>query len=196
MVHTRLTLEIRHHRHVLVTLLKRRLVHAKTARRRHRTAALKAPFHRPVHHPGHLVPTQVQTPRHRRETRRAQPIDHQSLEQRRETRTRVRPRHPDRPHPVLRAPRPRHIRCQERPVLARRQMTPTATTCVVPLRVAAALWTTEGLHPAASDENPHLAGLKPTLDARHLPRTLDTQNPTVQVCVTHPTRLRHLHNQP
>ena len=39
-------------------------------------------------------------------------------------------------------------------------------------------------------------GLKPQLNARHLPRTLDAQNPTVQVCVSPRARLRHLHHQP
>ena len=56
--------------------------------------------------------------------RLAQPVNDQGLEQRRETRACIRPRHADRVHSVLRAAHPRHVRRQDRPVLARRQMPP------------------------------------------------------------------------
>ena len=144
----------------------------------------------------HFLLHLFQQPSHRRDARRAQPVDHQSLEQRRETRARVRPGHADRPRPMLRATHPRHVHGEDRPVLARRQMPPTTTTRVVAARRAPAGRTTVRLALAPSHEHLHLAGLKPQLDARHLPRTPDTQNPTVQVCVAHHARLRHTHHEP
>ncbi len=74
-------------------------------------------------------------------------------------------------------------------------MTPTTTTSVVTASLLAALRKTEPVARAASDENLYLAGLKPKLDIRYPPWPLDTQNPTVQVCVSHPVKLRHLHHQ-
>ena len=145
---------VRHRRHVFVALLKRRLVHAQEPRRRCRAAALQAPPHRPLHHTVHLVPTQIQEPGHRRHARRAQPVDHHRLEQRRRTGTSIPPRHTDRVHPVFRAAHPRHLRPQDRPVLARRQMTPTTATSVVRPRIPAARRTAERLHAANKPRTP------------------------------------------
>ena len=75
-------------------------------------------------------------------------------------------------------------------------MPPATTTRVVAARRRAALRTTVRVATAPSHEHLHLTGLKPQLNACHLPGTLDAKNPTVQVCVTHRARLRHLHHQP
>ena len=55
---------------------------------------------------------------------------------------------------------------------------------------------TVGRYRGRKHEHLHLAGLKPKLDACHLPRTLDPQNQTEKVHVAHHARLRHLHHPP
>ncbi len=75
-------------------------------------------------------------------------------------------------------------------------MTPAATTGVVATRRMPALRTAQRFPDAKNREHLHLAHVEPKLDARHLPRTADSENLTIQVCVTHAMRLHRIHHQP
>ena len=171
-----------------MALLERCLVHPQPPRHRELAALQPAP-HRPLHHPVHLVPGQIQLPRHRREARLVQPVDHQRLEQRREPRPRLRPGHRQRLDSVLRATNPRHLRRQDRLVLARRQVAPPAKPGVVALRCHPTCGTPERLRLAMLHLHLHLSSRQPKLHVRHPPRALYPQDPRVQVSVSHPARL-------
>ena len=83
----------------------------------------------------------------------------------------------------------RHVRDQNRPVLARVQMTPATLATVVPRRGAPAARTRRPPSPLARVRHihPNLARLQLQFHVRHTPRRRHAENPSIQVFVTHPT---------
>jgi len=182
--------EVGDHCHVLVALLERGLVDADPTRH-FKLAPREAPLDGTLHHSIDLVPAQIQLPRHRRGARLTQPIDHQGLEQRRESRPRLCPRHLNRLDPVLRTSNPRNLGCQDCPVLAGRKMTPTPKPRVVARHRGSAHRALQRRRSLVLHAHLHLALRRPKLHARHPPRLLYPENLCVQVGVPHPRRLRH-----
>jgi len=142
--------------------------------------------------PGHLIPHPLQTARQGAHVRLLEPVDHQRLEQRREPRSRIRPRHRDLPHAVLVALHARHRGDQERPVLHGVQMTPAPLPSVVAGAGPVALRAAKLRAGAAVDEDPHLLVGMGNLDPRDLPGALQADQPRVMQCdrrVGHPGKI-------
>ena len=115
--------QIVHDCYVLGALAERRLVDPDATR------SLLLPARQPspdgaVLDPGHLIPAERQLPRHRREARLLEPVDHQRLEECRKPALRIRPRHHDLHDTVFRAVHSRHPCREQRLVLAGVEMPP------------------------------------------------------------------------
>ena len=186
------------HRHVVVALPKRRLVHADQPGRLQLPAG-QAPFHGPALNVRRLIPAQAQTARHRGNARLTQPFDGLRLEQRGEPRTRVRPRHLQLKNAVLHATHPRHLRVNARLVLHRVQVAPTAMPGVVSRTRLAALRTP--CLPVMLDMDLHRAPNHRTTATRmrlvhpkrhlpHPPRPLDPQQLLERPSTLHAASLR------
>ena len=175
------------HRHVLVPPLERRLVDPHRLRRGGRAPRQSSP-NRPFLDPRHLVPAQPALPRHRREARHLQPVDHHRLEQRREPRLRFRPRDLDLLHSVLGTADPRYLRPDQRSVLHRVQMAPHPRTSVVARTGGAAGRADQRL---ARELHGHfdVALVEGQSHVAHAPRPLDAQQLLVESRLGHPASL-------
>ena len=108
----------------------------------------------------------------------------------------VGPRHAYRPHAVLAVAHPRDLGGQNRPALARRQMTLEPTTSIgTPSRLGA-FRKTEPVDDAGIEVDLYLPGFRTKVNTSYPPWGLDSQGPAVQLCVVHRRTLRNLHNQP
>ena len=175
------------HRHVLVPALKRGLVDAKVAGQVGLPPRETTP-HRPRHHSIHGTPGQVQPTGDGTDARFVQPVNDQRLEQGSEPRTLFSPRYLDLMHAVLGTFHPRHQRLEDRSVLAGIEMAPAARPTILGRSVDGAFWTGESilLH---RDFDPHLATLEVQRHVSNLPRALDTQDPLVELAISHTDRI-------
>jgi hypothetical protein len=149
-------------------------------------AALQTPPHSALHDGMHLVPTQPHPLGHFLLTGRQQPVDHQPLEQGRETAVRFRPGHAHHPHAMLRTIGARNRRVQQRLVLACIQMTP-GPLCgmIVQGTGAAALRALPGGLRIVTQMHMHFVLLQFQLHARDVPRRGQAQNLLIQLVVLH-----------
>ena len=119
----RALVQVAHEREVAVPLGRRLLVDADPAHDS-RLLACSPPRHRPLHHAPRLVPADPQDPRGAAHVALTQHVDGEALEQQREPRPRLRPRHLDLDHAVVTACHPRDARVQVGLELATVQMPP------------------------------------------------------------------------
>jgi hypothetical protein len=165
---------------VLVTPLERRLIDADVARRDRVAPGQPTPDGAPLD-PGRLVPRDPQVLGHRADARLLQPVDRQRLEQRRELRARLAPRHRELPDPVRRAVEPRHPRVDHGLELAGVEVAPLALLVIVDRGDGQTL----RAHPAFAlrQRNPdmHFADLLFHLDSIDRPRAGEAQERGVQL---------------
>jgi len=184
------TVEVADDREVLVPLGDGLLVDADSSRETARLARAAA-SHGALHEVMGLVPADAEDLRRARDVGLEQYVDGEALEQQREPRTRLRPRHARLPHSVLGALHARDPRAKHRRELAAVEVPPRPLLgVVVDPKLLATLRTCELLPGLVLDEHIDALLLHREVHARHPPLLLDPQQMTVQLGVLHPISLR------
>ena len=152
------SLQVIHQREILVPFAKRLLIDSQP-RQRFCLPPFQTTLHRSLHDPVNLVPTQSQLLPHRLLTRASQPVNHQTLLQRRESARRFRPRQFHNSHTMLRTFGPRWPGVQYGLILAGIQMPPLPfPLMVIQLAVRAAFRAGPTRYLTVLQINVHFAG--------------------------------------